>query len=121
MRPPEQDIEGRLPIWDALHYLWLDTDVEALHLEHTAKTCAESSYNLTEIEAIYWNEVYPFMRFNLYPWSVAGEWAFVDTDVLREGILKHHKFGKRLWFKRRRTYAYEMWSSLITVIRKHRE
>ena len=37
----EQQIQARLPLWDALSSLWLDTEVTAEDLEWIARTCSE--------------------------------------------------------------------------------
>jgi hypothetical protein len=69
MLPPEQDEEDRRPIWDTLQMFWMDTDPEDF-LRSSAEICARSKYSISEIEAIYWNEVRPAVGANLY--SVAG-------------------------------------------------
>lgn len=110
MLPPEDDIEARLSAWDAMHVLFLDTDVDSLHLDDAAKRCAKTQYSIEELELIFWREVYPAMRSNL--WSVAGEWTELDIQALSDTILKRHKFGRSVWFRQLRSYPTEYWNKL---------
>jgi hypothetical protein len=64
MLPPDQDEQDRRPIRDELQMFWMDTDPE-ISLLHCAEVCARSKYSLSEIEAIFWNEVRPAVAFNL--------------------------------------------------------
>ena len=79
MKRPEEDLVNRTIVWDAMHLLWLDTDVDEFHFDDVAKICAGTDYTLNELEKIYWAEVYPCMRYNLMPWDVAGEWLAQDS------------------------------------------
>lgn len=114
MLPPQEDLEKRKIVWDAMHVLWLDTDVDAFYFDYAAQNCAKSNYTLEELEQIYWREVYPVMWPNA--WSTAGEWQPFDTDSLSKIILKRHKFGHRLWFKSMRSYAMNYWTKLKSEI-----
>ncbi len=91
MLPPDQDLADRRPIWDALQMFWMDTDPD-LFLETAARVCARSKYSLHEIEAIFWNEVRPAVKFNLM--SIAGEWTGFDLEWLTQRILKVHRYGE---------------------------
>ncbi|MEP6020701.1 MAG: hypothetical protein ABJ251_19685 [Paracoccaceae bacterium] len=114
MKRPEDDLEARKEVWDAMHVLWLDTDVEGIHLATSAQCCAKTAYTIAELEHIYWHEVYPVMRSNL--WSVAGEWQPLELDALSAEILKRHRFGRAIWFKRFRHEANENWKQLRSKI-----
>ena len=92
MLPPREDQADRRPVWDALQMFWMDTDPE-IFLRSAADVCARSKYSLEEIEAIFWSEVRPAVKFNL--WSPAGEWTGFDLDWLTERILEKHHFGRR--------------------------
>ena len=120
MKRPEEDLVNRTIVWDAMHLLWLDTDVDEFHFDDVAKICAGTDYTLNELEKIYWAEVYPCMRYNLIPWDVAGEWLAQDSKSLSEAILQRHKFGKRTWFKRKRSYAHSYWEKLSSAIIQNR-
>ena len=93
MVSPEKDQAERRPVWDALQTFWMDSD-PSLDLKRVAELCAKSKYSLSEIEEIYWNEVRPAVRFNMY--SMAGEWAGFDIDWLAQRIIEVNRFGKRL-------------------------
>ena len=120
MNSPEEDLVNRTIVWDAMHLLWLDTDVDELHFDDVAKICAGTEYTHGELKKIYWAEVYPCMRYNLIPWDVAGEWLPLDSKILAEAILERHKFGKRTWFKRQRSYAHSYWKKLSSAIMQNR-
>lgn len=122
MKRPEEDLENRRVIWDAMHLLWLDTDVDEFYFQDVAIACANSPYSLDELEKIYWSEVYTCMRHNL--WGIAGEWQPCESNSLAREILKRHRFGKTIWFKQQRKYAFEYWKSLsdaVALMRRTRE
>lgn len=112
MKHPKKDLVNRQHIWDAMHVLWLDTDVEGFYFSYAVDICVQSKYSIDELKRIYWHEVYPTLRFNLMPWDVAGEWYPVDIESLSEEILKRHKFRKPIFFKRLRRYAFQYWDRL---------
>jgi hypothetical protein len=68
----EHDLPDRCPIWDELQMFWMDTDPN-IFLESAARVCAQSKYSLPEIEQIFWNEVRPAVRFNLFRRRVNGQ------------------------------------------------
>ena len=61
MKKPEDDLEARKVVWDAMHVLWLDTDVDEIYLPTSAAQCAKTAYTIAELEQIFWHEVYPVM------------------------------------------------------------
>lgn len=97
MPPPEEDLRRRQVVWDAMHVLWLDTDVDEFYFDAAARTCAKTDDSLDELEEIYWREIYPAMWSNLR--ATAGVWQPLDPESLSEIILKRHTFGRRPWFK----------------------
>lgn len=117
----ENDLNARHEIWNALHVLWLDTDVDMFYFEASVQTCAASAFSLDELSRIYWREVYPLMRFNLMPWQVAGDWQPYELASLSNAIIKQRGFGRKIRFKRRRRYAYYYWTALskaVTALRR---
>jgi hypothetical protein len=115
MLPPEADLDARRPLWEALQMFWMDTDPE-LFLDGAARVCAESKFTLDEIEAIYWNEVRPAVKFNLSGFDPAPEWAGFRSDWLEKRTLDTHRFGKRLPVKRRHVEDDRWWRRLETTI-----
>jgi hypothetical protein len=93
MQSPENDIEDRTPVWDALQMLFMDTDV-SLSYDYIVKTCVSSKYTVDDIEEILFNEVMPAVRFNLLMLP-APEWCGFDVEWLKKRVLKKHRFGKR--------------------------
>ncbi len=93
MLPPDKDIAARTPVWNVLQEIYMDTEVESSY-SYIARTCAESSYSLIELEAILFNEVLPALRFNIFALP-APEWAGFEVNWLVRRILKKQRFGKR--------------------------
>ena len=93
MKPPEQDLTDRVPIWDEFQMLFMDTDV-TLFYDRIVEVCIQSKYSVDELEAILFNEVFPGVRFNL--WLLpAPDWCGFETEWLKQRILKKHCFAKR--------------------------
>ena len=109
MQSPENDIDDRTPVWDALQMLFMDTDV-TLSYEHIVDTCKSSKYSVDDIETILFNEVMPAVRFNLWMLSAPERYGF-KVEWLKKRILKKHRFGQRrpLWF---RQYTNSHWKKL---------
>ena len=119
--PPEQDLDARLSVWEAMHWLFMDTDVR-FEYDLVATACAKSQYTLENLEAIFLKEVFPACKFNLNI-IPGGEWSGFDSDWLQQRILKKHRFGKSLPWNWRR-YALECWAQIesrILVIRDRDE
>ena len=94
MKPPEQDLEERTPIWDSLQDLFMDTDV-TLSYDRIVTICGSSKYSLDEIEAILYNEVMPAVGY--YQWKLLPipEWCGFEIEWLKKRILEKHRYGKR--------------------------
>lgn len=118
MLPPEQDESTRRPIWSALQQFWTDSD-PGPSLRSAAEICARSKYTVSEIEAIFWNEVRPAVQANLR--SIAGEWAGFDIDWLSQRILKTHRFGRRLPVRALHSDDNAWWTKLRAEIERIRQ
>ena len=117
MLGPEQDQDDRRLIWDGLQAFWMDTD-PSLDLERVASICVQSKYSLPEIEQIFWNEVRPAVRFNLF--SLAGEWIGFELEWLSQRILKTNRFGKRLPIEYFHPHSAYWWRRLAAEIERLR-
>lgn len=117
MLEPEQDLEQRLPVWDALQMLFMDTDV-TLEYDRMVRTCAASAYTIAELEAVLFNEVLPALRFNMFLFP-APEWAGFEREWLKNRVLKKHRFGKH---KPRllQWYTHCHWRKLKPMIEQQR-
>jgi hypothetical protein len=113
MKAPEQDLANRMPVWDAMQTLFMDTHPEDW-LEHIAGICAESGYTLEELEAILFNEVLPACSANLLALP-GGEWRGFEEQALQDLVLDKHRFGKRKPFLHR-GYASDWWRELAPMI-----
>jgi len=95
MKPIEQDLPCRQPVWEALQMFYMDTN-RSHELPRVAQVCAESPYTVAELRSILFSEVFPACRSNLSPltWP-APEWAGFDRDWLTDRVLLKHRHGKR--------------------------
>jgi hypothetical protein len=94
LKPANEDLVNRAPVWDALSELFLDTELELHHLERISSTLAASPYSAVEIESILYDEVYPVCIWNLR--TVAGEWNGFDSELLHKAILNTLRAWPRL-------------------------
>jgi hypothetical protein len=85
MTLPNQEIERRRPVWEALSSFFLDTELDGEQHRHIAQVIMASGYSPSEVQAILWGEIYPIVEPNLL--NPAGEWAGFDLDWLQEQIL----------------------------------
>ncbi len=94
--------DARIPVWNALSELYLDTDV-TLSYDHIVRTLAASPYSLDELHEMLMYDVHPALYPNLM--SVAGEWAGFDDAWLLERIAmarRQPRWRRRIthWFVR---------------------
>jgi len=94
MRPPDQDLPHRRPVWIALSDLYLDNELSLNDFEHLAEQLAVSPYSAEELRYILLVEVHPVCAGNLR--QVAGVWSAFDPDWLEENILRR----QRSWLRR---------------------
>ncbi len=118
MNHPTEDIPDRTPVWDAMQLLFMDTDV-TLSYDYIIQVCAESKYEIDDLEKILFNEVLPALKFNMLDLP-APEWAGFKTEWIVERILEKHRFGKSkpLVFRR---YTQGHWEALRPKIEELRE
>ena len=121
MKLAVEDVPNRLPVWENLSELFLDTELEADDFQRLGRLLAASRYTLDEIEEILFDEVYPVCIWNLL--QVAGVWTAFDSDFLQTAIVKHC----RSWFKiprflriGRRVLIGEPWQKLKQAIQEQR-
>ncbi|MCJ2184604.1 hypothetical protein MTR62_18190 [Novosphingobium sp. 1949] len=84
MPPPMTpgEFETRVPVWQALSDLFLDTALEEGDHARIASVLSASPYSAQQCEAILRGEVAPVFGRNLY--AVAGEWeGWGEADVRR--------------------------------------
>ncbi len=96
------DPDARIPVWNALSDLYLDTDATLLH-EYIVRTLAASPYSLDELHEMLMYDVHPALYQNLM--SMAGEWAGFDETWLVERIAtirRQPRWRRRIthWFAR---------------------
>jgi hypothetical protein len=89
------DLPNRVPVWQALSELFLDTSFDDADRERLAASLASSPYSVAELQEILLWEVYPACRSNLF-W-IAGEWAGFDPRWLQDRILRGPSIFMRAW------------------------
>lgn len=93
----EAEIEARVPVWDAIADLFLDTVIDAAMLERVADDLARSPFSIGELRDIYVIEVAPVVHRNLK--IVAGEWAGFGREWLRQRIPAYLAHGSWLFHR----------------------
>lgn len=119
MRPNEDQIQERLPIWDTLSKFFLDTELQPEDHRRIADTLAASRYSEKGLEDILTYEVYPVCNFNMF--SIAGEWAWFDSDWMLEKMAPLYDKRPRFNFGFRHRWTFrrhwEKVSPMISEIR----
>jgi len=93
---------SRVAVWSAMAEHFLDTETRQ-DLPLTALRCLEAGLSPDEARQIWQHEVTPAVGFNLR--SLAGEWAFWDTDWLVARIER----ARERWWNRSRCFARYRW------------
>lgn len=89
LRSPQDDLDQRRPVWDALATLFLDTQLDDADFAYLAMQLARSPYTDVELAAIYYAEVEPVCKANIG--MVAGYWSgfpegWVEGRILSRGL-----------------------------------
>jgi hypothetical protein len=74
------DLAARIPVWEILSELWLDTELQDSDFDRIAGVIAKSPYSPEQLKNIHCCEVVPAVSANVL--SVAGEWAGFDSEWL---------------------------------------
>lgn len=120
MTPPDQDLERRRPVWEALSSFFLDTELEDLHHREIAAILVASGYSPTEIQTILWDEVYPVVAGNLL--CMVGVWDGFDVDWMQAEILSG-RHRRTIWTRLSALYPFspvrmvrEEWEELLPLL-----
>lgn len=113
---PEEALARRLPVWDALSDLFLDTETRR-YLPRVAGVLVRSGYSEAELERIWRWEISPECAWNLT--LVAGEWAALpyDVDALARRAASPHSFRLRDFIAAApaRALLRGMWKSVLSL------
>lgn len=124
----EQQIQARMPLWQALSSLWLDTELTDLDLDWIARVMDDSGLTIEELLRVYSYEVAPVVYMNVY--SVAGQWLGFSPDWLRTEIvrnLRDRPRRTRFWtlFPITRCLMLSQtdddWKKLVAIVRRRRD
>lgn len=85
LRPPQDDLAHRRPVWEALSVLFLDTELSDSDFAALATVLAQSPYTDVELAAIYHAEVTPVCRSNIG--MAPGYWAGFPDGWVEQAIL----------------------------------
>ena len=114
----EEQIAIRLPVWEAMANLFLDTDFDGTAIEESMiAAIAASPFTLAELDAIHDWEVAPAFASNLR--DIAGEWAmWEDGEVERRirAILPLSRWRRRL----KRVGVISGWPALRRQVERRR-
>jgi len=94
----KEEISVRVPLWEAMSTLWLDTELQDYNFAYIAGRMIESGYSPEQLELIFTTEVAPICGWNMY--SVAGVWDGFDERWLSEEILKNIRKQEKNFFYR---------------------
>ena len=123
----EQQIQARLPLWEALSTLWLDNELMDSDFEWIARVMDDSGLTIAELWRVYSFEVAPVVYKNIY--SYAGQWLGFSPDWLRGEIvrnLRDRPLRTRFWtlFPLSRclmlSQTHDHWKKLAAMVRKRR-
>ena len=86
--------DERMPVWQALSDLFLDTTLQLADYDRIARELAATPYTLREIEDILYYEVYPACSWNVV--IIGGEWCGFHPDWITENIAPRK--NRRPWY-----------------------
>jgi len=118
MKSPQLDLDDRKPIWDVFQMFWMDTE-PSHELDAAIAVCARSKYRLSDLEHIYWNEVYPVVSPNLT--QPIPEWTGYDLEQLAELIVSKSNNFQAVKYKVFHFEANKWWKKIAKGIKEHRE
>ena len=95
MKPSAEQIEERLPAWEALSELFLDTELQNDDHERIARALAATKFTEDDLDRILIGEVCPVCKWNML--MIAGEWAGFDPEWLKEKMTPY--YGRRPRFR----------------------
>jgi hypothetical protein len=116
-------LQRRKPLWTALSYLWLDTEIDKGDIQWIADAAIASGYSLVELNKIYLYEVAPVVYLNLL--VPAGAWQGFDEEWLHTEARKRAEIRspwERFWVwtgfgRKLMTYATdEHWDEIIALV-----
>ncbi len=113
------DDDAHVPVWIALSWLYLDTEVEAFH-DAIAETLAASPFDLDELQAMLMHDVHPVLFTNLM--APAGVWDGFDEDWLVERIRARggrRRRGLSAWFRSDIDAQWRAVAAKIAALRGH--
>ncbi|TWB36243.1 hypothetical protein FBZ91_109102 [Nitrospirillum viridazoti] len=89
----EAQLQARRPVWNALSWMYLDTEVSE-DRDWRIRVLSASPYSIDELDTIHRDEVRPVCLPNLF--DVAGVWEGFNADWLEQAI-RNHKRGGENW------------------------
>ena len=90
----DQELERRLPVWEAMSELFRDTELDEHDHQMIASALSASGYTTDELDTIMREEVAPAFHNNLLG---IGEWKGWSRDAVRDIVLA--KLAQRSWYE----------------------
>ena len=115
----EDEFERRLPVWQALSDLFLDTELQPEAYRRIADDLRQTPFSTDEIRCMLESEVAPAFGPNLM--AVAGQWAlWTEEDVRRimRRSLREPAFYRRLKAWMFRKSVAEEWAKLGPLLER---
>lgn len=81
----DRELQRRRPVWEALSWFFLDTELTHENRVKLAQTITDSGYTPAQIRVILWEELFPVVASNLH--DRTGVWEGFDLDWLQAQIL----------------------------------
>jgi hypothetical protein len=110
-------VDERLPVWNVLSELFLDTELQEDDHQRIARVLAASPYSEKKLDEILRFEVTPVLKWNLL--SIAGEWAGFDETWLRQKLAP--RIDARPWLRLGVFWMMpRRWTHILSLVAKSR-
>ena len=113
----EQEIERRLPIWQALADLFLDTELQPADYRCIAQRVSGRGFTPDQLRAILADEIAPALAPNLFA-DIAGEWAGWPEDHVGQAVIAALRDGPSWLLPTRAINAYvaQEWAKVADAL-----
>lgn len=122
-----QDIDQRIPVWNALSDLFLANEFEEVDYRYLAKRLNESGYPIEQLESILITEIAPVFSSNLNALALSETMGW-DAQWIQQAVLKR-LYDRPTWSERlvrRLEYrgklpglAQERWNKVRRLLESH--
>lgn len=93
----QEEIDKRLPLWEAISWLYVDNEIGEVEYRRIADEILKYGCSLAEAERIFRFEVAPVCWGNVWSWAV---WSGFDTESLAKEIVENIEKQERSFLYR---------------------